>query len=417
LPPELQARLWLEAPGRLLESAHREFGDIFMLQLGRFGTIVIVADPEAVQQVFATTSGYECRHFNESYRYAMGRHALFLKDGEAHRQLKRLLAPLFRGEGIERHGPRIAAVAGEAAASWQGTVAMRPFTQEIALRSLLRLVFGDDRAAEDQVVGWFHDEVWQDLRSWKPWTNLSRLHPRLRALISAELDRRRDAPADGREPDLLDSLLATRTGDGEPLSDDEIQDQVLMLTITAGDAVAMAVSWALYRAARHPEVQERLRGEVAALGPDADAAEVARLPYLSATVQEVLRLHTILPTVSGRRLTEPREVRGYRLEPGVTLAPCEYLVHRRADRFEDPLEFRPERFLGQSWPLQEYFPFGGGVRGCLGGTLAPLTIKLVLATILSRARLAVASDEMPGTVRYGTLLAPEEDLVLEVTPA
>jgi cytochrome P450 len=190
-----------------------------------------------------------------------------------------------------------------------------------------------------------------------------------------------------------------------------------MLTITAGDAVAMAVSWALYRAARHQEVQERLRGELAVLGSDPDPAEVARLPYLSATVQEVLSLHTILPTVSGRRLTAPREFMGYRLEPGVTLAPCEYLVHRRDDRFEEPLEFRPERFMGRSWPLEDYFPFGGGLRGCLGGTLAPLTVKLVLATILSGARLSVASEEMPKTVRYGTLLAPEEDLALEVTPA
>jgi unspecific monooxygenase len=288
---------------------------------------------------------------------------------------------------------------------------------EITLRSLLSIVFGDRREAREQVLDWFRTAVWRDLRSWKPWTNLSRLHGQMRELLCAELDARRRSNAfDDRSPDLLDMLLAGRDENGTPLNDQEIQDQILMLTITAGDAVAVATTWALYCVGTNPKVQERVRAEHHALGVDADAKLVAAQPYLTATVQEVLRLHTVLPTVSGRKLTAPRDIAGYHFDAGVMLAPCEYLIHRRADIFEEPLEFRPERFVGRSYAPHQYFPFGGSQRACLGSHLAPLTIKLVLATILSQFRLTPTAPEVPQIVRYGTLLAPEETLALQFTP-
>src|SRR5262249_47154275 len=213
--------------------------------------------------------------------------------------------------------------------------------------SLLKIVFGDRSEPRDQVLNWFRSSVWRDLRSWKAWTSLSRLHPEMRNLISAELERRRTAGLADREPDLLDMLLAARDESGSLLLDDEIQDQVLMLTITAGDAAAVATSWALYCAAKYPEVQKLVRAECYSLGVGTEPALLAEQSYLTATCNEVLRLNTVLPTVSGRRLTAPCDFMGYRLNEGVTLAPCEYLVHRRPDIFEEPLAFRPERFLGR----------------------------------------------------------------------
>jgi cytochrome P450 len=189
-----------------------------------------------------------------------------------------------------------------------------------------------------------------------------------------------------------------------------------MLCITAGDAVAVACAWALIETAARPDLQAALRAERAALGPDADPAGVAAQPLLTATVQEVLRLHTVLPTVSGRRLTAPVTLGGRDWPAGVTLAPCEWLIHRRADLFDDPLVFRPERFLGRTYPAEHYFPFGGGGRSCLGGLLAPLTVRLVLIEALARLRLAPLSPGAPKPVRHGTLLAPPEDWALLAEP-
>jgi cytochrome P450 len=416
ISPEDQARIWLESPCGLLDACHRKYGDIFTLRLGDFGTMVIVADPEGAGALFKAPQGeYECRHFNDSYRYVMGDNALFVQDGDAHRRLKRMLAPPFRGAALGAHGEVIRQAALNAARTWQDgeAVRLRPMLHEITLECLLAFVFGDREAPREEMLGWFRASVWRDMRSWKAWTRLSRLRPAICALLASELALRREGLGD-RAPDLLDMLAAARDAEGAALSNEEIQDQVMMLMITAGDAVAVATAWALWRVAANPDLQDRLRAEADALGPDPDPAALAARPLLTATAQEALRLHPALPTVSGRRLTAPQHFMGWDLPAGVTLAPCEYLIHRRADLFDDPLAFRPDRFIGRSYRPGDYFPFGGGQRACVGTHLAPLTLKLILSAALSQVRLS-PPDAAPGTVRFGTLLAPDQNLALTAT--
>jgi cytochrome P450 len=407
LPPEAQARLWLERPVEFLERCARRHGDLFTLRIGGFGEIVIAARPDAVREVFALPAeSYECRHFNESYRYAMGRRALFLQDGAAHRRLKAVLRPLFTAEALAGHEPAAREAAGVAFAAVEDGAALRlrPLAHAITLDCLALLLFGAGSEAGARMAEEFRVHVWRDLRAWKPWTALSRRHPRLRALLSEEIARRRAGAAPG--DDLLGRLAAARDETGATLGDDEIQDQVFMFTITAGDAVAVAASWALERVARRPEIQDRLAEEGARAGADGPR------PLLEATVLEVLRLHPILPTISGRKLTRPVTIQGHDLPAGVSLAPCAYLANRNPEAFDDPLAFRPERFLDRSWPAHVFFPFGGARRACLGGTLAPMTIRGVLAAAVERLRLAPIDPAPPAVVRHGTLMAPPPEHAL-----
>jgi cytochrome P450 len=409
LPPEAQARLWLERPVEFLERCAVRHGDLFTLRIGGFGEIVIVARPDAVREVFALPAdAYECRHFNESYRYAMGRRALFLQDAAAHRRLKAMLRPLFGAEALTGHerAVRDAAATAFAAVEEGAALRLRPLVHGITLDCLARLLFGPASEAGARFAQEFDDHVWRDLRAWKPWTALSRRHPQLRAILAEETARRRAETAPG--DDLLGRLVAARDETGAGLEDDEIQDQIFMLTITAGDAVAVAASWALDRVARRPEIQDRLAAEAAVAGADGPR------PLLEATVLEVLRLHPILPTVSGRKLTRPVKIQDHVLPAGVSLAPCAYLANRNPETFEDPLAFRPERFLDRSWPPHVFFLFGGARRACLGGTLAPMTIRGVLAAAVERLRLAPLDPAPPAVVRHGTLMAPPPDHALRV---
>ena len=71
--------------------------------------------------------------------------------------------------------------------------------------------------------------------------------------------------------------------------------------------------------------------------------------------------------------------------------------------------------MGRAYAPSAYFPFGGGQRVCVGAALAPLTLKLIVATVLTQVRLS-APQAAPQVVRFGTLLAPEENLTLAASP-
>ena len=416
--PSQQARQWIERPLELLDNCALQYGDVFTLQLGALGPTVMFSHPESVRTIFRSPPHlFECQHFNESYRFVMGDHALFLLDGERHRQIKRTMAPPLCHEGTESQAREIREIARATLEGWSidRSQPVRPLMHKLALSVLMKMVFGDRRTAGTLVEEWFKTVVWRDQRAWKPWANLSRLQPQLRNLISSELEFRRGPKEPDHQPDLLDYLLASRYEDGQALSEVEMQDQILTLTITAVDPVAFALTWLLAWVARTPAVQSALRDELAILVDEPNPLALMRLPYLTATCQEVLRIHPILPTVEGRRLTAPMEIQGYHLPAGINVAPCAYLVHRREDLFPEPLTFRPERFLSRRFSPYEYFPFGGGNRQCLGTTLAPMEMKLVLATVLERGRLVLEDPGGPD-VRYGTMVGPDEELRIRFDP-
>jgi cytochrome P450 len=145
--------------------------------------------------------------------------------------------------------------------------------------------------------------------------------------------------------------------------------------------------------------------------------------YLDAVCKETLRLRPIIPIVV-RKLAAPFEVGGYTLPPGVTVAPCIFLMHRRPDVYPDPLAFRPERFLEQPAGTYTWIPFGGGVRRCLGASFALFEMRVVLATILARAELRPEPGPGERIVRRTITYVPDrgarialQDRVPEPVPA
>src|SRR5262249_36561757 len=83
---------------------------------------------------------------------------------------------------------------------------------------------------------------------------------------------------------------------------------------------------------------------------------------------------------------------GYDIEPGVLVVGCPYLTHRMPELYPDPARFLPERFLGKKIDPYEWLPFGGGTRRCLGMAFAMHEMRVVLATILARLDLRLASE-------------------------
>jgi cytochrome P450 len=406
LPGWQMAKLWIERPVELWEECASRYGDTFTLELGKLGTTVLFSHPEAVRQIFQLPSGaFVCGEYNEHYKYVMGARSVLLSDGPGHLRARKLLMPPLHRGLVERHGEAIRALAREAIESWpiDRPFSPRPAMHLFALKLILRVFFGTAEVEPGRTIARiFAEEIYHELSSWGPWTRFGHLQPRLRGMIDEEVRRRRAHP-DPSGTTMLDALVQARDESGEPLTDEQIQDHLFTMLVGGADPTALALSWALYWIHEDPNVLARLRGE---LDPSVETARLIELPYMNAVCQESLRMYPVVTTPSGRKLLAAATIQGRPFEPGITLLPCNYLVHRRPDLYPEPARFRPERFLERPYASHEYFPFGGGVRTCLGATLAPVQMKLVLAEILARCRLVPAHEGPVRPVRHGTLLAP-----------
>ena len=115
------------------------------------------------------------------------------------------------------------------------------------------------------------------------------LATRLQALVDDLCREYRAAPA-GRQ-DILSLLLAAKDEDGSGLSDREIFDQLITIIVAGHETTAVMLAWAFYRLHRNPDQLAQLQAELAAHSADADPEVIAHLPFLSAVIDETLRLY------------------------------------------------------------------------------------------------------------------------------
>jgi cytochrome P450 len=145
---------------------------------------------------------------------------------------------------------------------------------------------------------------------------------------------------------------------------------------------------------RHPAVLERLVAEADA-GEQAYARGRQRVPAPAAG-----------GPLAGRRLAAPLRVDGRELPAETDVTPAIWLAHTRADRYPEPLAFRPERFLDGAPSSFAWIPFGGGVRRCIGAAFAEMEMRVALAEILRHRTLRSASGSAEHVARRNVTFSP-----------
>ena len=416
LPKPIQTALWSRQARRVLYGCQDRYGDMFTIRIAYEGTWVILADPEAIKQVFTgDPKVFHAGEGNEILSPILGRNSLLVLDEKAHMSQRKLLLPPFHGTRMQGYEETMSEIAAREIDGWPtGTpYPLRPRMQAVTLEIILRTVFGvgQDEAGK---LGDLRDalrdflDLTTDPRMLVPLVlagpNRVRRFPPFRRridrvdnLLYREIAERRRAEDLEERDDVLSMLVAARHDDGSPMSDEEMRDELLTLLVAGHETTATSLAWAVERLVRHPEKLDRLRTEV----------EEGRDEYLTATIQETLRLRPVIALVL-RKLTEPVEIGGYELPAGVSVAPCVYLVHRNPEIYPEPDRFLPERFLDNPPGTYTWIPFGGGVRRCLGAAFAQLEMRVVLATILRRADLRPATELPQRMVRRNVTLSPRE---------
>ena len=416
-------------------ACRRRYGDIFTIRIAHEGVWVMVSDPAAVKQVF--TGDPRVYHAGEGNRILepfLGANSVLVLDEKPHIDQRKLLLPPFHGARMQGYERTMAEIARREIESWPTgePFRMRSPMQAISLEIILHTVFGvrEGRRLE---------ELRQSLRRFLDLTTnprllmpvlligferartlpvLRRRIDRVDRLIHAEIAERRRAEDLEQRDDILSMLIAARHDDGSPMSDAEIRDELLTLLVAGHETTANALAWAIERLARHPDKLERLTAEARdeaggegsgreeaggeGSGPDAGGE------YLTATIQETLRLRPVIPIVI-RRLTEPVEIGGYELPAGVAVTPSIYLVHADPEVYPEPGRFRPERFLETPPGTYTWIPFGGGVRRCLGASFAQFEMAVVLRELARRRTIRPADPRPERVYRRAITETPRHD--------
>jgi len=199
---------------------------------------------------------------------------------------------------------------------------------------------------------------------------------RLDGQIYAEIENRRGQSDLEQRSDIMSMLLLARDDDGTQLTDEEVRDELVTLLLAGHETTATAVSWAIERLVRHPDKLARLVAEIDA------QHEGGGDEYLTAVINETLRVRPPQGIVV-RKLQRELQVGRFLLPAGMTTAISVYATNRNPRVYEDPTAFRPERFLQNGPETYSWVPFGGGIRRCIGSSLALLESKLILRTMLS----------------------------------
>lgn len=165
------------------------------------------------------------------------------------------------------------------------------------------------------------------------------------------------------------------------------------------DTTATMIEWAVLYMALYPAIQCKIQKEIANKIGDRKPTFSDRfiLPYTFATMQEVLRIATLVPLGLPHFTTKDVALNGFLIPRETLVFPNLYAVSRDVKIFENPEEFQPERFIMENGEIDEEkveynLPFGAGRRRCLGEFLAKAAIFVVFTTLLQQCKF----EKIPG---------------------
>ena len=394
--------------------------------------VVLFFDPSDIREVLIDKAASFGKDRTQKRMKILLGEGLITSDGEAHKRGRRVAAPAFHRQRIQRYAEQIVEMAEGLSTEW---LAGQPLDiasemMRLALQITARTLFDTEVTPEIHVIN-EQVNIIMDLYNYlvampraelllnTPLPKMRRFRQakaRLDTVVDGMIEARRNwargAEAGGQlmeRGDLLSMLLAssddetggdkTKPGSGG-LSSDELRDQVLTLFLAGYETVANALAWTWLLLGQNPLAETRMHEELdAILGRRLPTMEdLPRLEYTAMVLAESMRLYPPAWAM-GREVLEDVAIGPYHLRKGTMVFFSQYIVHRDPRWFPHPERFSPERFTVEAkaaWPKFAYFPFGGGGRQCIGKSFAWMKATLALATIAQRWRLVLVPGQTIG---------------------
>lgn len=380
----------------------RDHGDVVRVDLGPLKTY-FVTSPRLVHQVLVTDGAlFRKGAMFDKFQPYLG-NGLVLSNGPFHLRQRRMIQPAFHRDRIARYAGTMARAATALTSSWTpGEVrVVEDDMQGLAVTIVGEALFSTELG--QRVIAEVRRSIFVVIkqgmvRALSPSfverlplpanREFDRAVARMRAIVLEVIASRR---ADGREDhgDLLSMLLLARDESGAGMTDKQTYDEVLTLLTAGIETTALALAWAFHEIAAHPDVEQRLVAEIDGVlgGRPVTFADVPRLTYTAAVVNEVLRMYPVW--ILMRRAIAPVELGGVELPVGAEVVVSPHALHHDPASFPQPHRFHPDRWISDSAdvPRGAFVPFGAGARQCLGTVFARTELVITLATVLARWRL------------------------------
>ena len=391
---------------KLMFEGRRRHGPLFRIDMARVRDVVVVADLEGMQLLRDRSISADLMGELGGYLLADSMNAL---DGERHRRLRSALQRPFMPRGLDSTsvGQLIAEEVETMLQRWDEAphVHIVKEMQRLALTILFRMIGCPNREHE------VWTRMYRDMHLATP--NLpillqiakraqAKLHARLRVIIE-------DLRARGERETIVGQLAHAITDDGDLLSIEELVPTLRLIVLAGHETSASSGTSCMMELTKHPEHWRRIVDEVADVErAPRSVAEFAAIPFTLAFVRETIRRH---PPVAGvaRSSTEAIELLGHPLPARTALFAPVSIFNVDPEIFDDPLEFRPERWLGEGTELREHERLAFGITGphfCIGYHLSLLELVHLVVAAAKTFGAAGRSPTQVGRAFPGTLTFP-----------
>jgi cytochrome P450 len=343
--------------------------------------------------------------------------AILTSDGARWRGQRRAAAPVFRPEHLRGFLPSMIAAAERTRDRWLSL----PRGAEIDVaREMMQTTFDivlettlsgrsniDTTAMERAIADYLESTSWVMALAmigaprWVPYPGIGKARrgrEHLQQLVDGLItDVQRSRAA---RNDLLSLLIGSKDPEtGQSMSDMDVRGNILTFIMAGHETTALALTWTFYLLSLHPDVEERVRSEVASVtaGSSLRVEHIDALRYVKQVAQEAMRLYPPAPLIAREARRDVR-IGTEAVEAGTVVYVPVYAVHRHAELWDRPDVFDPSRFEPEAVKARDryaYLPFGAGPRVCIGMSFAQMETTAVLAVLLESLRLRLRPGYVP----------------------
>lgn len=340
---------------------------------------------------------------------------LLTSEGESHLRQRRMMQPAFHRQRVNNYAETMIEYGEKMANAWRENEVrdlskeMMHLTLQIVGKTLFNANVEDEAdevgTAMTTLVELFDylllpfSEILEKLPLPQA-RRFDRAKQTLDKIIYGIIEERRKSGAD--KGDLLSMLLAARDeeGDGGGMTDEQIRDEALTLFLAGHETTANALTFTWYLLSQNPETEAKFHAELDQLFPNGETPkpeDYTRLKYTEAVLAEAMRLFPPAWAL-GRLAIEEHEIGGYTIPKGALIIASMFVMQRDERFWENAEKFQPERWLKENAVKEAgqkfiYFPFGGGVRRCIGEQFAWMEGVLLLATLGRKWKLRLQPEQ------------------------